>query len=78
MDKYLPPIKRRIQIIETQIEECQTLIFRNNVENLSFVANGEKAKQKEVEYNNETLKEKIDILTEELKRLLDEDSSNTA
>jgi len=78
MDKYLPPIKRRIQIIETQIEECQTLIFRNNVENLSFVANGEKAKQKEVEYNNETLKEKIDVLTEELKRLLDEDSSNTA
>lgn len=78
MDKYLPPVKRRIDIIETQIAECQTLIYRNNVENLSFVANGEKAKQKEVEYNNETLKEKVDILREELGRLLDEDSSNPA
>jgi hypothetical protein len=78
MNEYLPPIERRIEIIESQIAECQTLIYRNNVENLSFVVNGEKSKQKEVEYNNETLKEKVDILKEELGRLLDEDSSNTA
>lgn len=76
-DDYLPPLNRRKEIIATQIEECKTLIYRNLVENLSFVENGEKAKIKEVEYNNQTLKEKIDVLSKEWDKL-NASSGNTA
>jgi hypothetical protein len=64
-DKYLPSLERRKEMLKIQIEECKTMIYRNLVENLSFVENGEKAKIKEVEYNNQTLKEKIDVLSKE-------------
>ena len=69
MDKYLPSLEDRIMTIQEQISECQRIIYRNDVENLSFVANNEKAKIKEVEYNNQTLKEKLDLLFKELDRL---------
>lgn len=69
MDKYLPSLEERITTIQEQISECQRIIYRNDVENLSFTANNEKAKIKEVEYNNQTLKEKLDILFKELDRL---------
>lgn len=77
MDKYLPTVQQRIQTILTQIEECKKIIYRNDVENLSFVANGEKSKIKEVEFNNQTLRDKIDVLTEELKRLNNEARSSS-
>ncbi len=68
-DKYLPEIEERIQTIFEQINECKRIIYRNEIENLSFKVNNEKAKIKEVEYNNQTLVEKIDILQKELNRL---------
>lgn len=68
-DKYLPEIEERIQTVYEQISECKRIIYRNEIENLSFKANNEKAKMKEVEYNNQTLVEKIDILQKELDRL---------
>lgn len=69
MDNYLPSIKDRIFTVSEQIEECKRIIYRNNIENLLFTVNNEKAKQKEVAYNNETLKEKIDVLVKELESL---------
>ena len=68
MKYQLEPEERKF-IIEEQIGECKRIIYRNDVENLTFTANGEKAKIKEVAYNNETLREKIDILDEELERI---------
>lgn len=77
MDKYLPTLDTQKQIVSEQISECQRMIYRNDVENLTFTANGEKAKIKEVEYNKETLKEKLDLLFTELERL-NETGSDTS
>lgn len=71
-DKYLPPLEDRIAVVSDQIHECKKIIYRNQIENLTFVANNEKAKIKEVEYNNQTLMEKIDTLETELERLQNE------
>lgn len=68
-DKYLPSVGQRKELVLTQIGECQTLIYRNNLENLTFKANGDKHKQVEVETNKEILKEKIDLLLTELQNL---------
>lgn len=68
-DKYLPDVEERVQTISEQVNECKRIIYRNEIENLSFKANNEKAKIKEVEYNNQTLVEKIDLLQAELNRL---------
>lgn len=68
-DKYLPDLSERIYTINEQINECKRIIYRNLVENLTFTKDNEKAKIKEVEYNNETLKEKVDTLLEEKARL---------
>lgn len=68
-NKYDLPVEDRVAILVEQIEECKRIIFRNYVENLTFVANNEKAKIKEVEYNNGTLTDKIDTLQAELDRL---------
>lgn len=78
MDKYLPSLQERMRVIASQIEECKKIIYRNDVENLSFQANNEKAKIKEVEYNNQTLREKIDVLNEELERLNDEGKTGSS
>lgn len=77
MDKYTLPLRLRIQTVQTKIEECQRIIYANHVENLTFIANNEKAKIKEVEYNNGTLKEKLDVLFKELDDLNAEAGSNT-
>lgn len=69
MDKYTLPLSQRTQTVTEQIQECQRIIYRNDLENLTFTANNEKAKMKEVAYNNETLKEKLDLLFGELERL---------
>ena len=68
-DKYLPSMAERANTLQEQISECKRMIYRNLVENLTFVENNEKAKIAEVEYNNNTLKEKVDVLTKELENL---------
>lgn len=68
-DKYLPSVEERSLTLKEQINECKRMIYRNLVENLTFVENNEKAKIAEVEYNNNTLKEKVDVLTQELEKL---------
>lgn len=65
-DKYTLPVDERVRTVKDQIEECQRIIYRNHLENLTFLANNEKARVKEVEYNNQTLKEKLDLLFKEL------------
>lgn len=77
MDKYQYPLELRKLTIQEQIAECQRMIYRNYVENLSFTVNNEKAKIKEVEYNNQTLKEKLDLLFEEWERLQNEPSQDS-
>lgn len=69
MDKYEYPLRLKQEMVQEQIAECQRIIYRNNLENLTFTVNNEKAKIKEVEYNNQTLKEKLDILFEEWEKL---------
>lgn len=76
-DKYLPPLDERVIILSEQIGECKRIIFRNLTENLTFIENNEKAKIKEVEYNNQTLKEKIDLLSTELESLTNETGSDS-
>lgn len=78
MDKYDLPHDIKIQTIQEQIAECQRIIYRNYLENLSFTANNEKNRMKEVEANNETLKEKLDLLWEEHDKVSNETSGNTA
>jgi len=68
-EKYLPSVSEQIVTLTEQINECKRIIYRNQIENLTFVENNEKAKIAEVAYNNNTLKEKIDVLTKELDRL---------
>lgn len=69
MDKYLPVLSEQILMVQDQIGECQRILYRNDLENLVFTAGNEKAKIKEVEYNKQTLKEKLDLLFTELERL---------
>lgn len=72
-DKYLPDTQTRQQIVITQIGECQTLIYRNELENLTFKEKKDQDKQTEVETNNGILKRKLDLLFKELEKLYAED-----
>lgn len=76
MDKYLLPVDEKKNIVQQQIAEAQTIIYRNDLENLTFKADGEKKRTLEVDINNQTLKEKLDLLWEEWDRLNNETSSN--
>lgn len=76
-DKYTLPNSLRLNLVQTQIQEQQTIIYRNYLENLSFVKEGNKHKQTEVNTNNEILKEKLDLLFEELERLNETGSSSS-
>lgn len=78
MDKYTLPINQRLQLVKTQVEECQTMIYRNDLENLTFRAKNDEDKQTEVATNNKILRAKIDLLTTELEGLVNEASSNTS
>ena len=71
-DKYLPSLGERKETLFQQIEECKRIIYRNSLENVMFVANNETARQKEVEYNNELLSNKIDVLIKEWEKFNDE------
>lgn len=77
MDKYTLPLADRKRIVETQIVECQTLIYRNDLENLAFKKKNDEDKMIEVDTNNKILKRKLDGLYEELGRLEDEDSGSS-
>ena len=81
-DKYTLPLEIRKHTVQEQIAETQKIIYRNNLENLSFIADGEKNKQEEVLINNRRLKEKLDLLWGEWEILNAEttsaDSGNTA
>lgn len=72
------PLNIRKQIILEQIQESQKIIYRNDIENLTFVKENNKHKQTEVKSNNEVLCDKLDLLFEELERLNNEDSSSPA
>lgn len=74
MDKYTLPFNRRNEIVRDQIEECQTMIYRNNLENLNFIKKNDEDKQVEVATNNKILRNKIDLLSTELEGLNNEDS----
>lgn len=82
MDNYTLPHAERLVLVRTQINECQTLIYRNNLENIVFKSKKDEDKMTEVEVNNNILKRKIDGLVEELGRLNEEtksqNSSNTS
>lgn len=69
MDKYLPSLEKRKQIVATQIDECQTLIFRNELENLTFKQKKDEDKQTEVKTNNGILQRKLDLLFKEWEKL---------
>jgi len=71
-DKYLPVSERRKEILYTQIDEIKTLIYRNLLELILFKNNNEKARIKEVEYNNSTLAEKLDALSNEWDKVSEE------
>lgn len=77
MDKYTLPLHLRINTVQEQIQESQRIIYRNELENLTFKFNNDKHKQVEVSTNNEMLKEKLDLLFEELGRLENETGSGT-
>lgn len=72
MDKYTLPINERKSLVQTQIFECQTMIYRNDLENLTFKAKNDEDKQVEVATNNKILRNKIDLLSTELESLEDE------
>lgn len=76
-ERYLLPLHLRKDLVLTQIQEQQTIIYRNVLENLGFVAEGNKHKQTEVKTNNEILSEKIDLLFGELERLNAEDKTGS-
>lgn len=78
MDKYTLPVTTRQQLVQTQIEECQTMIYRNNLENLAFIRKNDEDKQVEVATNNKILKAKIDDLLTELEGLNNEVSGSTS
>lgn len=78
MDKYKLPLEIRIQTVQEQIAESQKIMYRNDIENLTFTAEGDKRHQKEVEINNQTLKDKLDLLWEELGRLNDEEKTGSS
>lgn len=78
MDKYTLPFGIREKIVQTQIEECQTMIYRNNLENLAFIRKNDEDKQTEVATNNKILKAKIDDLLTELEGLNNEGSGSTS
>lgn len=69
MDKYRPTKETRKQILLSQIDEAQRIVYRNDLENLTFKANNDKYKQTEVNTNNEILSEKLDLLFAELDKL---------
>lgn len=69
MDKYRPTNAQKIQMLRTQIEECQTMIYRNDLENLTFIEKNDEDKQTEVKTNNKILSKKIDVLSKELDSL---------
>lgn len=69
IDKYTLPLDTRKYLVKTQIEECQTLIYRNDLENIAFVKKNDEDKMIEVETNNKILKRKLDGLFEEQARL---------
>lgn len=77
MNKYDLPLREKQITVQEQIDECRRILYRNYLENLTFTANNEKAKMKEVEYNTGTLKEKLDLLWKEHDRLSSETSSNS-
>lgn len=58
--KYLPPKAHMVNTINTQIFESQSIIARNLIELEEFQRNNERMRIKEVDANNEVLKEKID------------------
>lgn len=72
MDKYTLPLNERLKLVQTQIYECQTMIYRNDLENLTFVAKNDEDKQTEVATNNKILRAKIDLLSTELEALNNE------
>lgn len=78
--KYLPTLESRKRILMTQIDECQTLIYRNELENLTFKEKKDADKQTEVKTNNGILQRKLDLLYKEWEGLNaeDEDSGSTA
>lgn len=76
MDKYILGLPDRKAVVNDQIYECQKLIYRNNLENLTFKQKKDEDKQLEVETNNNILKRKLDLLFEELGRLQNEDSNS--
>lgn len=69
MDTYLPSVQERIAIVKTQIAESRVIIYRNNLENLTFIQKNDEDKQTEVNTNNKILQRKIDLLSTELKSL---------
>lgn len=76
--EYLPDLASRKQTVQEQITEFKRIYYRNNLENLEFIKQGNKHKQTEVKTNNEILKEKLDLLSEELERLNNETGSNSS
>lgn len=77
MDKYTLPLNQRKQIVQTQIDECQTMIYRNDLENLTFIKKNDEDKQVEVQTNNKILRNKIDLLSTELEALNNETGSSS-
>lgn len=79
MNDYLPTLADRQKLVLTQIAECQTMVYRNNLENLTFIEKNDEDKQLEVSTNNKILSKKIDVLSKEYERLVAEGeaSSNT-
>lgn len=69
MDKYTLPLIIRKQLVQTQIEECQKLIYRNNLNNIAFKKKNDEDKMIEVETNNKILMRELDGLFEEQARL---------
>lgn len=76
MDKYTLPVNQRQGLVQTQIEECQTMIYRNDLENLTFIKKNDEDKQTEVNTNNKILRNKIDLLLTELEALNNEAGSS--
>lgn len=77
MNKYILPLETRKNIVLTQIIEQQTILYRNDLENFGFKKDNNRHKQTEVATNNEMLREKLDLLFEELERLNAEDQTGS-
>lgn len=65
-EDYYPPAVRRLQTVNTQIEEFETVIFRNDLEKRIAESVGMDVKRiaAETDFNNTTCKEKLDVLYE--------------